>query len=279
MNGGISAMVASRMTPMMKMKSRPVTKLRSLNTAGVRKGRMALDRQLGIAAQACLDACRLLLQAGHRRPCRLEFLAGGIELRLRHELLRRQPLQAAQLACLVPNIAAGALELLLRSSVGGPETLDLVAGDRELRPCAAHRDPVRRVVDLDQQLTRLDPLIGRHRHRQRTAGDLGRDRQHVGLHVGVVGADVAPAAEIEPEVAVSSVIKCLLLLPPLDGRQIGSHLLQQLHQHFPLVSRQLAERDRLDRDHPIRHLLRRRKGACDGRLRAGDPRRRLFLVH
>ena len=57
------------------------------------------------------------------------------------------------------------------------------------------RDLVGLRIDVEQRIADLDLLPLDHMHRDDRAGDLGRDERLVGADIGVVGRDIAAAAE------------------------------------------------------------------------------------
>ncbi len=157
---------------------------------------VALDRQVD-AAEGFGDALPVLLQRGDlvgrevRRLLRFVELGGGDEV----------PGDEVGLALLVPFregvLRARESDLGLLFAIARLECKQVRACLCELRFRLGDRDLIRRRIDAKQHLARTHGLVLLHEHGLDGAGDVGADRHHVRLHVGVVRLDEASALQVE----------------------------------------------------------------------------------
>ncbi len=155
----------------------------------------------GIAAQPRQRRRDLLLRARHLRLGDIESVARLVELRLADGMRREQPGLAVIFALRVVQRVLRRLQLRLALAIGGAHGFNLEARRPQRRLGAVAIGEIDRIVDPEQNLPRLDVLIVVDIDLDDMARDAGRDVQHVGLAVGVVGRNVAARGQIPPAAA------------------------------------------------------------------------------
>ena len=105
----------------------------------------------------------------------------------------RQLLLALGLALQIVRLALHLAQLAARLEVAGAGVLHLDARRVERRLRLVEGKLIRHRVEPQQQFAGLHRRVVTHRDGDDATGDLRRDLRDVGLHIGIVGADVATA--------------------------------------------------------------------------------------
>ena len=157
---------------------------------------MRLDGDVCVAVQVDQDFRRalarqfLLLQRG------VERVFGVVEIGDRADLAFDQPDLAVVRHARISDVVLREFDFGERLTVLQFHRGDVLRGLRERRVGAIERERVRRVVEAEQQLTAFDVIVFLDRDFDDLAGDFGGDDRFVGLHVRVVGVDVAARVQI-----------------------------------------------------------------------------------
>ena len=101
----------------------------------------------------------------------------------------------SELGVPVGDLAFRLAQLALRFVPGRHERAHLLPHAIELGVGLAQGDPEGLVVERQQQIADLNFGVVLHMHLEDTTADLGGYLRDIGLDVGVLGADVAPAPE------------------------------------------------------------------------------------
>ena len=167
------------------------------------RGLCSLDRRLPLgrrrdAAGQCRGNAGILLDRGR------DLLARGLRgehrlvvLRLRRDALGEQRLLARRLALRVSELVAAGLERRFALAIARSDRGDLGARAGQFGRGFVDGRLIRRGVDPEQDVARLDALVIVDRDRDDGAADIGADRDQPGLEIAIVGRFVAAAAQIE----------------------------------------------------------------------------------
>ena len=157
---------------------------------------VALDRGVRVAVQVGRHAGELLAQGGALRLRRLQVVPRLVVGGLRGEVVGGELLLPLELGRVVVDVRVGLADLVLEVPVAGLERVEVVAHDPELRVGALQRQPERLVVEAEQDVADGDLLVLADVDLLDDARHVGRDADHVRLHVGVLGRHVAPAGHV-----------------------------------------------------------------------------------
>jgi hypothetical protein len=126
---------------------------------------------------------------------------GIVEVELRADLLVDQLLLAFDVALLQVDALLRKIEHLAVDFDVGDQIVIGGLGLFELRLGLVERELERLAVDLEQLVALLDVLALLHHDLDDLAGDIRRDQHLLRADIGVVGADIAAAIEIEHQTA------------------------------------------------------------------------------
>ncbi len=121
-------------------------------------------------------------------------MTGLIERRLRGNRARCEfglPLDAELIK---GDVGLGGLHRSELRPVQAFEGIDLVCCSAELRLRPSKRDAIGFIVEAEEYIAGFDTLVVMNLHGGNNAGNIGCDGYDVGLDVGIVGGDPAPAA-------------------------------------------------------------------------------------
>ncbi len=159
--------------------------------------RMLLHRHIRPAAELGAQAGELLVDDLRVRPGLVALLPRRLQLGLRYRHLV-EPLEALQFPLVVAQVTARLSPLGLQPRIVGTLGKNAVTHRALIGARLRQGNAVRLGVDLGEHLAALDRLVALHVDRHQRAADVGGQRDHVDLDVGVFGGHVAVAAEYQP---------------------------------------------------------------------------------
>ena len=116
---------------------------------------------------------------------------------MRDDLAGHQLLAPLQFALREAEIGFGRFQILLAGTIGRLEADDLVVRVLDVGVRLVDRDLQRLGIELEQHVAFFHRLVLMHLELDDAAGDVGADRDLVGVDIGVVGVGIAPAVEID----------------------------------------------------------------------------------
>jgi hypothetical protein len=127
-----------------------------------------------------------------------EIVLGRLEFGARADALDLELLLALELQGEVADALLLGGDLPLALAIMGAEPVDALAHAGELGLGGGERDPVGLGIDFEEKLAGLDDLVVGDENADDTPIDDRADVDDVGLHIGVLGGDVAPAVDVHP---------------------------------------------------------------------------------